>query len=200
MKKVIAICVLAFLLGCGGGGIAAFASHQNGAGTGIGEMYDQWKISKFIDEQEEERPGGLAESKIQTGSKYTGITYNAPAQKTVEKQDVAEPEKTDSVSETKRAEKTGILSGIVNRFGKKEEVVAEAPAVETVKTTKQGRIAIQSGSLNVRDAGSTDGKIIGQVRKDDLVEILEQEGAWYKVVTNTGISGYVSAKYVEILQ
>jgi len=63
---------------------------------------------------------------------------------------------------------------------------------------KVGRISIQSGSLNVREENNIDGKVIGQVYKDEVVHILEQDGVWYQIITADGLIGYVSTTYVEI--
>lgn len=202
VKRVIVTCLIAFIVGCAGGGAIAYATNQNGLRAGIGEIYDNWKISKFIDKQEEERPDGLAESKIETGSKYTGITYNAPAKKEEKKEETKQETVTAPSSDTK--EKTGLFAGITGHFSKdtqkdNQEQNAEEPAPLEEKIVK-GRIAIQNGSLNIRAQGSSDGQIIGQAHKDDIVQIHEQEGAWYRITTENGLNGYVSASYVEVLQ
>ena len=62
-----------------------------------------------------------------------------------------------------------------------------------------GRVAIQSGSLNIRSTGSIDGTVIGQAYKDELLEIIHQDGRWYQVVTADGVQGYVSSTYVEMI-
>ena len=58
---------------------------------------------------------------------------------------------------------------------------------------------IQSGSLNIRSVGSIDGTVIGQAYKDELLEIIHQDGVWYQVITTDGVQGYVSSTYVEII-
>ena len=80
-KKIISICLLTFVIGCIGGGALAYANHQKGMESqtllaSIAQTQDNWEVEQFIREQEEERPDGMEESQIATGSRYTGITYN----------------------------------------------------------------------------------------------------------------------------
>ena len=80
-KKFTIICLLTFLLGCAGGGVLAYANHQKGLESqsliaSISQTQSDWEVEQFIREQEEQRPEGLEESQIATGSRYTGITYN----------------------------------------------------------------------------------------------------------------------------
>ena len=61
------------------------------------------------------------------------------------------------------------------------------------------------GYISIRTAadpsqGSTDSTIIGQVYKDDKVQIVGRNGAWYQVITESGLEGYVSATYVEVTE
>lgn len=197
MKRLLSICILAFFIGCAGGGAFAYATNQGGHASGLGALYNEWKVARFIDKQEEERPDGMTESKIETGSKYTGITYNAPAKP---QNNTVAP--TPSQPEQKpAAEKEGIFSGITSHFSKNDSNSQQPESQEVVEEKiTRGRIAIQNGTLNVRDQGSTSGKIIGQVRKDDIVQIIGQEGDWYKVITAGGLNGYVSATYVRVIE
>ena len=41
--------------------------------------------------------------------------------------------------------------------------------------------------------------VLMQVIKDELLEIIHQDGKWYQVVTADGVQGYVSSTYVEII-
>ena len=88
-------------------------------------------------------------------------------------------------------------------FGEKEnDVQGEQPSStgsDGADQTKQGRVSIHEGSLNVRAQSNTSSEIIGQVYKDNLVQILGSEGSWYRIVTADGTEGYVSAAYVEII-
>lgn len=70
---------------------------------------------------------------------------------------------------------------------------------EPAAASTQGRIKLQSGSLNVRAQGSLEGSVLGQVYNGDVVQILDASGAWYHILTPGGQEGYVSATYVEVI-
>ena len=177
-KKFTIICLLTFLLGCAGGGVLAYANHQKGLESqsliaSISQTQSDWEVEQFIREQEEQRPEGLEESQIATGSRYTGITYNNVSVATEKKEEVAQNKKgtvennsSDTVSDDKK---------------------------------KMGRVSIQNGSLNIRSENSIGDNVIGQAYKDELLEIVQQDGKWYRIVTANGVQGYVSATYVEII-
>ena len=174
-KKIISICLLTFAIGCIGGGALAYANHQKGMESqtllaSIAQTQDNWEVEQFIREQEEQRPDGMEESQVATGSRYTGITYN----------NVSAASASDTNAE--------------------REVKSEMPPSDVQLNEKLfGRVAIQSGSLNIRSVGSIDGNVIGQAYKDELLEIVRQDGKWYQVVTADGVQGYVSSTYVEII-
>ena len=175
-KKIISICLLTFAIGCIGGGALAYANHQKGMESqtllaSIAQTQDNWEVEQFIREQEEERPDGMEESQIATGSRYTGITYN----------NVSVASAADTNAEREMKPETQ-LSDV--QFNEK----------------KVGRVVIQSGSLNIRSVGSIDGTVIGQAYKDELLEIIHQDGKWYQVVTADGVQGYVSSTYVEVVK
>lgn len=177
-KKFTIICLLTFLLGCAGGGVLAYANHQKGLESqsliaSISQTQSDWEVEQFIREQEEQRPEGLEESQIATGSRYTGITYNNVSVATEKKEEAAQNKKgtvennsSDTVSDDKK---------------------------------KMGRVSIQNGSLNIRSENSIGDNVIGQAYKDELLEIVQQDGKWYRIVTANGVQGYVSATYVEII-
>lgn len=62
---------------------------------------------------------------------------------------------------------------------------------------------ITASSLNLRTEPSTSSEVITSIKKDSMVQILEtwtdQAGTWYKVSFD-GKEGYVSGKYVEIIE
>lgn len=220
-KKLIIICLLTFFIGCAGGGALAYANHQKGLEAqsllaSISQTQDNWEVEQFIREQEEQRPDGLEESQIATGSRYTGITYNNVSVATVNNtavNDTANNSESSSALETAASkEKSGLLSGL---FGNKNEQSDETSngnngnntattdnAAEQASYTEKtvGRVAIQSGSLNIRSQGSIDGDVIGQAYKDEIIEIVSQDGAWYQIITANGLQGYVSSTYVELVQ
>jgi uncharacterized protein (TIGR02594 family) len=61
------------------------------------------------------------------------------------------------------------------------------------------RYRVIAQGLNVRSAPSLNGKIIGTLRRDDVVQALSQSGDdyWYKVKTAAGKEGWASHKYLE---
>ncbi len=181
-KKLTVICLLAFIIGCAGGGALAYANHQNGLEAqsllaSISKTQNDWEVEQFIREQEGQRPEGLEESQIATGSRYTGITYNNVSVATANQ--VASSEQTIS-----------------------DDRKTDQPVVASSSGKTVGRVNIQGGSLNIREVGSIDGKVIGQAYKDELVEIISQDGVWYQIVTTYGQNGYgyVSSTYVEIVE
>ena len=127
----------------------------------------------------------------ETGSKYTGITYNGENNSVV----IATPQKEQGNLPVETVPSNEEVSNETTMpFGTETQNAAPQTSVS------KGRVAIQEGSLNVRGQASTDGTILGQVYKGDTVEILSQNGAWYQIVTSGGVKGYVSATYIEVLQ
>ena len=181
VKRVAVVSLITFFIGAVGGGVFAFLNHPINGGSGSASLAEDLKqahanreVQQFINEQEKLHPDGLGESSIETGSKYTGITYNGENNSVV----IATPQK--------------------EQGDMPMETTPQNPAVQD--SVSKGRVAIQEGSLNVRGQASTDGAILGQVYKGDTVEILGQNGAWYQIVTSSGIKGYVSATYIEVIQ
>ena len=206
-KKLTIICFLTFLIGCAGGGTLAYANHQKGLEAqsllaSISQTQNDWEVEQFIREQEEQRPDGLEESQIATGSRYTGITYNNVS--------VASANDTSKiVNHDNQDEKSGLLGGLFQATDKDADGVnqntsaveqEQMSAVASHAEKMTGRVAIQSGSLNIRAIGSIDGDVIGQAYKDELVEIIAQDGRWYQIVTANGLEGYVSSTYIEVVK
>ncbi len=197
VKRVVVVSLITFLIGGIGGGAFAYVNHPANGGSGGASLTDDLKqaranqeVQQFINKQEKERPDGLAESKIETGSKYTGITYNGENNSVV----IATPQKEQGniVAEDPEPSVSNPIEQ-PNTAEKKEE-----PS-NNHQTTSNGRVAIQEGTLNVRSQASTDGAIVGHVYKGDTVKILNKNGAWYQVQTADGVTGYVSATYIEVL-
>ncbi len=69
---------------------------------------------------------------------------------------------------------------------------------ETVTETEQiGTVTTQGGRLNLRDGGSTDYNVIGQLACGDTVTVLSEENGWYKVIVHEK-TGYVSGQYLTV--
>ena len=65
-------------------------------------------------------------------------------------------------------------------------------------TTQKGKVVVDAGSsLNIRKAPSVNADVVGSLYKDDIVTIISETSGWYQIVTSTGVSGYVSAEYIQ---
>lgn len=209
VKRVALVSIVTFLLGGLCGSAYAYVSYSFSntnedisLSDNLEQVQENIAVEQFVKAQEEQRPNGLEESKIETGSKYTGITYNNVAPATVSDKTETDPAVTDDGSETKKEE--GLLSSILNwgkntELNKQDKTEDDKNSSKTSSTGSSGKIAIQKGSLNVRAQGSIEGEVIGQVYKGDIVQIVSQDDAWYQIITSDGTQGYVSATYVEVV-
>lgn len=209
VKRVALVSIVTFLLGGLCGSAYAYVSYSFSntnedisLSDNLEQVQENIAVEQFVKAQEEQRPNGLEESKIETGSKYTGITYNNVATATVSDKTETDPAVTDDGSETKKEE--GLLSSILNwrkntELNKQDKTEDDKNSSKTSSAGSSGKIAIQKGSLNVRAQGSIEGDVIGQVYKGDIVQIVSQDDAWYQIITSDGTQGYVSATYVEVV-
>lgn len=211
-KRVAVVSLITFLIGGVGGSAYAYVTHPSHSGDSqlalsldLEQAHENWEVEQFISEQEELRPDGLSESKIAAGSKYTGVTYkDGKMVMPQQRNDVSTANVTpqidssqDNASAAPEEKKESFLSKL---FGKKESSDSQQNGDgDVTQQTQTGRIAIQSGSLNVRAQSNTSSEIIGNVYKDDTVQIIGQTGAWYQITTQDGLQGYVSAAYVEVI-
>lgn len=201
-KRVVIVCCLTFFVGMLGGGAYAYTTNSNdsqGIGVKLEQAQENWEVEQFINEQEKLRPDGMSESKIETGSKYTGITYNGGSASQNQNEDAYQNVTPASAGDgnAPKEEKTGLLGKLLG--AKEKDSQDEQQQTTDADQTKQGRVSIHEGSLNVRAQNNTNSEILGQVYKNDLVQILDSEGSWYRIVTADGTEGYVSATYVEIV-
>ena len=67
----------------------------------------------------------------------------------------------------------------------------------TTETEQIGTVTTQGGRLNLRDGGSTDYNVIGQLASGDTVTVLSEENGWYKVIVHEK-TGYVSGQYLTV--
>lgn len=58
-----------------------------------------------------------------------------------------------------------------------------------------GVCKVESGNLNVREAATTDSKMVGKMPKNAACEIIATEGDWYQISSGE-ITGYVKAEYI----
>ena len=69
------------------------------------------------------------------------------------------------------------------------------PYTET-DTPPAGRVRIASGTLNVRSAPSENAQVVGSLRDDDIVLILQKLPGW-DLVRGNDVTGYAAARYIE---
>lgn len=56
----------------------------------------------------------------------------------------------------------------------------------------------ESSNLNIRQAPSTEGAIVGKAAKGEQVSLVEQSSDdWWKIKTNDGVEGYCYARYLQ---
>ncbi len=58
-----------------------------------------------------------------------------------------------------------------------------------------GRVTLESGTLNLRSAPSTNARVIGTLSNGEIVVILRSVPNWYQVLTDNG-TGYVADRYI----
>lgn len=58
-----------------------------------------------------------------------------------------------------------------------------------------GIVTVSEGKVNIRDAASLDGKIVGKIGRDAGCDILGEEGEWLQVKSGE-VEGYIKAEYV----
>ena len=60
-----------------------------------------------------------------------------------------------------------------------------------------GKVALQSGNLNIRNYPSTGGKIIGKAPNNSVLTVLGNKNGWYTVNYN-GTVGFANADYIKL--
>lgn len=73
---------------------------------------------------------------------------------------------------------------------------ALAFAQET-ETARQGRV--NADRLNIREGAGTQFPVVGAAARGDAVVILEESESWYRVRLADGRTGWVAARYVEVV-
>ena len=89
---------------------------------------------------------------------------------------------------------TGYVYGDYVKIGGSSESQPSAPDTSSDKT---GQVVDVSTKLNVRSGAGTNYGIVGTLAANATVNILGQEGSWYKVSCN-GVTGYVSSSYIRV--
>ena len=89
----------------------------------------------------------------------------------------------------------GIANGIMEYLKSNVQLATPDNSTDT-SITQTGKVTASS-SLNVRSNASTSSPIIGSLKTNDIVEILETLNGWYKIKYNNSV-GYVSSQYVYV--
>ena len=86
---------------------------------------------------------------------------------------------------------------VLNLNGTEEEFIQAAnDAVGALwGYTNLGMCNVESGNLNVRKEPSTEGKLVGKMRRNDACEILDTVDGWYHIRSGE-VDGYVKAEYL----
>lgn len=58
-----------------------------------------------------------------------------------------------------------------------------------------GIVTVSEGKVNIRDAASTDGKIVGKIGLDAGCDVIGEEGEWLHIKSGE-VEGYIKAEYV----
>lgn len=156
-------------------------------------------IEKFIAEKEEERPDGLTESTIATGSRYDGITYNnvKPASNSNNRKNTSEKNEESTDKEDKKINQADANTAKTNE-GQDNQTNDDSIWISTGEQ-KVGIPTVTDSPLNLRGSAGMDGEILGALYNTDTVLVVGKSGNWYQVVTEDGVKGYVSADYLKII-
>ena len=74
---------------------------------------------------------------------------------------------------------------------------SETESTEPEPIVLKPRAKVTAHRLNMRDGASTKSRILGVLKKGDLIEILSQKGKWVQVHNEIGLSGWVSGRYIK---
>ena len=89
------------------------------------------------------------------------------------------PEQADEIEIQEQASEEIIIPSTPKKIEKKEDY----------------KVLVNCNSLNIRKNPNIDSALIGKANKNCLLSVLEQKGRWYKIESNNGLKGWVSAKY-----
>ena len=69
--------------------------------------------------------------------------------------------------------------------------------MEQTERLYTGRVELGRGTLNVRDAPQ--GRVIGQLKSGEMVDVLEDMGEWVRIASDTG-EAYAAKRYIYFAQ
>lgn len=86
---------------------------------------------------------------------------------------------------------------------KLKKVIISTILVTSIICIQKGALAttgiVDTDTLNLRESPSTDSSVLRLLNRDEKVQILEQDGVWYKIKIN-GTTGYVHSDYIEKIE
>lgn len=89
------------------------------------------------------------------------------------------------------------LPQIANAINRGIADYSEIPFSDT-DGARVGRVTLESGTLNLRAAPSTNARVIGSLQNGEIVVILRSVPDWYQVLSEDG-TGYVAERYIKQL-
>ena len=71
------------------------------------------------------------------------------------------------------------------------------PDASSLKGTSQETyVEVRSSSVNIQEAPTTNSSIVFTARRGDELKVIDKRGAWYKVRTGSGTTGWVHSSLV----
>lgn len=67
---------------------------------------------------------------------------------------------------------------------------------ESIKEKHVVTLKNDNSHLNIRSGAGVSNSVIGNLKNGSEVEVLAEEGNWYKIRTEDGLEGYVSKDYL----
>ncbi|TEB09469.1 SH3 domain-containing protein [Pelotomaculum propionicicum] len=140
----------------------------------------------------------LASSLQKKNSKDGKVEYRDPVlEEILEQKRQAEEESKESSSEESPAQESDDAGAMIPTD--QENIDLEE---DNQKGEQQAvKVKILVSSLNVRDKGGFDGRIIGTLNTGDIVEVIDKNetGEWIRIKLNDGQIGWVLKNYIQIL-
>ncbi|WP_273125037.1 SH3 domain-containing protein [Bacillus weihaiensis] len=72
----------------------------------------------------------------------------------------------------------------------------QSPSNSSTSSTGTAKATVTATSLNVRSTGSTSGKVIGSLKKNETVTIVKEQGKWAEI-QKTGLKGWAHLDYLK---
>lgn len=75
---------------------------------------------------------------------------------------------------------------------------AASQFIKSATPLQWGRIVTEASDLNVRAEMKANASVIGKVKKNTKISILETHGDWYQVQLENGLTGYVAKQFIQL--